>query len=246
VATNLLISGGPGHDFEATSAALVDLLAQEGVQSTVFDDPHEALVALAATPDSWDLLTVNALHWQIEAERHAHLRDTWAFSLCDRDAETIERHVRRGGGLLACHTAAICFDADPRWAACIGATWNWDRSSHPPHGPARISPTPAGQHHPLTAGIEDFTTVDEIYGFLDQDPDLVALLTSSHGGSQHPVLWARTVGRGRVVTDLLGHDAPAMTQPDHRKILRRAARWLSTPDTEAGRPERLTWSDTTP
>jgi type 1 glutamine amidotransferase len=49
-----------------------------------------------------------------------------------------------------------------------------------------------------------------------------------------------------VVTDLLGHDTSAMAQPDHREILRRAARWLTTPDAGAGRPEHLTWSDTTP
>ena len=44
------------------------------------------------------------------------------------------------------------------------------------------------------------------------------------------MLWARSVGAGRVVTDLLGHDAAAMTQASHREILRRAARWLTDPD----------------
>ena len=230
-----MISGGPLHDFDATSAALADLLADAAVESTVFDDPHEALVALAQHPDSWDLVTVNCLHWPMGSERHAHLRDRWAFTLTDSEAEAIGRHVRTGGGLLASHTAAICFDGDPRWAATIGATWNWDRSSHPPQGPALISVTAAGRIHPLTAGVADFTIVDEIYGFLDQEPDLDALLTSTHGGTVHPVLWARTVGRGRVVTDLLGHDTAAMTQPDHGEILRRAAHWLTAPDA-AGHP----------
>ena len=246
MATNLLISGGPGHDFEATGAALMELLAQQGVTTTVFDDPHEGLAALAAGRETWDLVTVNGLHWRMEADRYAHLRDRWAFSLDGRDAETIERHVRDGGGLLACHTAAICFDADPRWAACIGAVWNWDRSSHPPLGPALVSPTAAGRTHPLTAGIEAFTTVDEIYGLLDQDGDVVPLLTSRHGGADHPVLWTRVLGRGRVVTDLLWHDAAAMAQPEHREILRRAADWLIGPDVDSHPPEHLTWSDTTP
>lgn len=229
-----MISGGPLHDFDATSTALADVLADAAVESTVFDDPHEALAALTQHPDSWDLVTVNGLHWQMGSERHAHLRDRWAFTLDEREAAAIERHVRTGGGLLACHTAAICFDGDPRWAVTIGATWNWDRSSHPPRGPARISLTAAGRIHPLTAGMADFATVDEIYGFLDHEPDLDPLLTSAHGGTVHPVLWARTVGRGRVVTDLLGHDAAAMTQPDHGEILRRAAHWLTAPDAAPG------------
>jgi type 1 glutamine amidotransferase len=90
------------------------------------------------------------------------------------------------------------------------------------------TPTPAGRTHPLTAGIAEFTIVDEIYAFLDHEADLTALLTSRHGDTDHPVLWARTVGRGRVVTDLLGHGPAALAHPDHREILRRAARWLTT------------------
>jgi type 1 glutamine amidotransferase len=44
------------------------------------------------------------------------------------------------------------------------------------------------------------------------------------------VLWARSVGAGRVVTDLLGHDVAAMDHPSHRELLRRAAHWLTDPD----------------
>lgn len=230
--TNLLISGGPLHDFDATSAVLVEVLADAGVRSTVVAEPRAGLDALAREPDAWDLVTVNGLWWQMGSERHAHLRDTWSFAVADHEVETLERHVLGGGGLLACHAAAICFDGHPRWAACIGATWRWDRSSHPPLGPARVTPTEAGRRHPITAGTGTFETVDEVYGFLDQEPGLIPLLTSAHGGADHPVLWARQVGRGRVVTDLLGHDAAAMAQPAHREVLRRAAGWLTEPATE--------------
>jgi uncharacterized protein len=227
VAANLVISGGPLHDFPATSAAIVEILAGAGVHSTVIDDPRAALALLADRPHAWDLVTVNGLHCQLGADRHAHLRDRWSFRLDEAESATLDQHVRAGGGLLACHTAALCFDGDPRWAACIGATWNWERSSHPPLGPAQVEPTAAAARHPITAGIAGFTTSDEIYGFLDEAPDLVPLLTSTHGGTRHPVLWARTLGSGRVVTDLLGHDLAAVSHPDHREILRRAARWLT-------------------
>lgn len=230
MAANLLISGGPLHDFAASTGALVDVLAGVGVHSTVFDDPRAALRALSDRPEAWDMVTVNGLHWGAASRRHAHLRDQWSFTLSDAEADAVDRYVRGGGSLLACHTAVICFDGDPRWAGCIGATWNWDRSSHPPLGPARIVATAAATAHPLTRGITEFTTIDEVYGFLDEAPDLVPLLTSSHGGRGHPVLWARSVGEGRVVTDLLGHDAAAMAQPVHLEILRRAARWLAEPD----------------
>lgn len=225
--TNLVISGGPLHDFAASSAVLVDALDGVGVRSCVIDDPRDGLRALVEHPGRWDLLTVNTLAWRAEAERHAHLRDEWAFTLRDDEARAIERHVRDGGGLLACHAAVISFDADPRWAECLGASWNWDRSMHPPLGEALVEPTPAGVEHPITRGIDAFSTVDEVYGFLDVAPEVEALLTSRHGGVAHPVLWARSVGRGRVVTDLLGHDAAAMDHPVHRELLGRAGRWLT-------------------
>ena len=160
-------------------------------------------------------------------DRHRPLRDEWAFSLDAGEAEAVERYVHDGGGLLACHTAVICFDAAAPWRACLGASWNWDRSSHPPLGDAPVSVTEAGRTHVITTGTDDFRTVDEVYGFLDLEPDVTPLLTSRHGDVDHPVLSAREVGRGRVVTDLLGHDTTAMTQPDHARILRRATAWLT-------------------
>jgi hypothetical protein len=229
VPTNLLLSGGPIHAFDATSAALADVLADAEVESTIFDDPHEALAELAEHPGAWDLVTVNTLRWRMGSARHAHLRDEWAFTLRDDEGALIDDYVRSGGGLLACHAAPICFDADARWVACIGAAWNWDRSSHPPEGEALVSPTRAGRSHPVTAGIDEFTIIDEIYGFLDHTENLEPLLTSRHGGAVHPVLWARPVGRGRVVTDLLGHGESSMAHPAHREMLRRAAQWLTEP-----------------
>ena len=222
---NLVLSGGPGHDFDASSAALAEVLAAEGVDSTVVTSPTDALDRLtsAAPPD---LLTVNALRWRIEDGPYAADAGRWGFELDDDAARGLADFVAAGGGLLACHTAVICFDAHPRWAALVGATWSWDRSSHPPRGPARVEVTEAGRRHPITEGIDDFTTTDEVYGFLDHHGSLDALLVSSHGGASHPLLWARPFGDGRVVTSLLGHDAAAVTQPEHANALRRSARWL--------------------
>jgi hypothetical protein len=230
VVTNLVLSGGPLHDFAASTRVLVDTLSAVGVDSTVVQDPRVALRSLSDRPRAWDMVTVNGLHWSARAPRHAHLRDDWSFSLTDAESCALERYVLGGGGLLACHTAIICFDGDPRWAGCLGATWDWARSMHPPSGPVHIAPTEAATDHPLTRGVGGFDIVDEVYGFLERSPDLVPLLTSSHGGAEHPVLWERQVGRGRVVVDLLGHDAAAMGHPSQREVLRRAALLLTGSD----------------
>lgn len=240
---HLLLTGGPGHDFDATSTAVAALLADPaegaGAETEIVDDPAEACARLragqadGATP--FDLFTVNALHWRMEAEHYAHLRHQMAFTLDPADATTIDTHVRKGGGLLALHTAVICFDAEPTWHALTGASWNWERSSHPPLGRVEVEITEAGGDHPITAGLEPFEIVDECYRSLDEEPDLDALLTARLGGRTHPLLWARQLDEGRVVTDLLGHGPESIDHPSHHTILRRSAAWAAASAT-AGSP----------
>jgi type 1 glutamine amidotransferase len=226
---NLLLSGGPGHDFDATSRSVAILLAEHDVETTIVSEPAAALAALQAGEDGtnvpYDLLTVNALRWSMGLERYAQHRDEYAFVLRPADAAVIERFVTAGGGLLALHGAVICFDTQPIWRTLCGASWDWNSSCHPPLGEARITVTAAGREHAITEGLDDFTLLDEVYGFLDADPGIVPLLSSAHGGRAHPLLWARAVGKGRVVTDLLGHGLESFEHPAHRTILRRAAVW---------------------
>jgi len=228
VTRNLLLSGGPGHDFEATTAALVDLFDECGVPTTVVNEPTEAVSSLVAA-DAGDVsvLTVNALRWSMDQPRYAHERDRHAATLDPSELEALTCFVREGGGLLAVHTAVICFDGAPQWRELCGATWRWGSSSHPAHGPTSVRVTDAGRRHCLTRGVDDLLLDDEVYGFLDEVEGLVPLLTGRHGGRTHPLLWARTVGQGRVVTDLLGHDAASLTHPGHRTVLTRAIRWLA-------------------
>ena len=218
----LILSGGVGHPFEATYAQVVELLAEIGITAVIDDDLEAALDDLAATPV--DLLVVNALRWRMEAERYAHLRDDWAFSLSSAGREAIEDHLRAGRPLLALHTAAICFDDWPRWGEIVGAAWNWERSFHPPLGEVEI--TVATDRHAITAGLYGFRIVDEVYGFMDIAPDVEPLAWSFHGGHEHPLLWAREVGTARVVYDALGHDERSFAHASHQQIIRRATEWL--------------------
>ncbi len=169
---------------------------------------------------------------------YAAERDEHAVALDPADLAVIDRYVRGGGGLLALHTAVICFDADPTWHALVGASWRWGRSSHPPLGPVEVTPTEAGHDHPLTRGIGRFVLEDEAYGFLDEVDDLDPLLVSAHGGRAHPLLWARPVGDGRVVTDLLGHGPASFEDPTHRDVLARAATWARRDAAVDGAPRR--------
>jgi hypothetical protein len=223
---HLLLSGGPTHAFDETSPRLAALLAEEGFTTTTVTEPAEVWARLAAPPE-WDLLTVNALRWRMEVDRYADQRAQWAVELTADQETVLDRFVRDGGGLLALHTAVLCFDGSSVWRGLIGGTWNWERSSHPPLGPVSVSLTPAAACHPVTIGAEGFTVVDEVYRDLDLDRDVDPLASVAVDGVDHPILWARPVGCGRVVTDLLGHGPESFDHPVHACILRAAARWAT-------------------
>ena len=242
---NLLLTGGPAHPFEATTPLLVELLAAQGVATTVVTDPFEALdllrVAETDPARGFHLVTVHALRWRMDHERYAAQRAEHAVAVTDADLAPLDRFVRSGGGLLALHTAVICFDGAATWRELCGASWDWERSSHPPLGPVAVTPTAAGRAHEVTRGVEAFTVEDEIYGDLDVVGGLEPLLVADPGGRAHPLVWARTVGRGRVVTDLLGHGPASFDAPAHRRILGGAAVWASSAPT----PARATGAETT-
>lgn len=231
----VVVSGGVAHDFPATSAELARVLAEAGFAATVTEDVEEALTGLAAgPPGSRPLVVLDLLRWTMRVERYAHLRERWSLSLSAPARAALLGHVRSGGGLLGMHGASICFDDWPQWRELIGGVWRWDRSSHPPLGGA-VRVTVARDRHPIVAGVPDFDVVDEVYGFLDLADDLTddltgdaaGLMSSPHGGRAHPLLWARTVGAGRVVYDALGHHVPSYAVPEHREIVRRAAVWAA-------------------
>ncbi len=215
MARNLILSGGVFHDFAATSAALAELLTEVGIDSEITEDIAGAL----SEPPEVQLITVNALRWQMNADRFADLRDRWSFRLPAQARTTLLDHLDRGGGLLCMHTAAICFDDWQGWSRVLGGCWDWSTSHHPPLGWTGVR---VHGGHPVVEGLRDFDLVDEVYSDLDVLPD-VRPLASSHG---QPLIWARPVRRGRVFYDALGHDVRSYDNEIHRTLLQRAALWL--------------------
>jgi type 1 glutamine amidotransferase len=219
--TALVLAGGLNHGYEQACASVVELIEASGIGCEVVEEPAEV------SRLDHDLFVVGALWFTMSLDRYDAVRDEWARTLPDRARAAIEAHVAAGRPILGLHTASICFDDWPRWGELLGGAWNWDRSCHPPlsEDPVQVTVAPTG--HPLTEGLDDFEIVDEVYGFLDLQPDVVALMTSPHSGADHPLLWARTLPTGsRVVYDALGHDRRSVEHPTHREILRRSVDWL--------------------
>lgn len=221
---NLLLCGGPpGHDFDAMAVEIAGALARDGVVTKTVYEPAALTELLADRSSSADLLSVVALRWTMTQDRYARDRSRWALSLDESTRAAITDHVIAGGGLLAVHTACVCFDGWAGWGDLLGAAWDWESSSHEPIGEVVVEPTDSD--HPITHGIGSFTLGDEIYQRLATRPGLVPLLVSRCGDRDEPVLWARAHGRGRVVVDTLGHDVASLRHPAHAAVLRRSALW---------------------
>lgn len=224
-----MLTGGPdyAHDFVASAGAIAEVLGEDGHQVTVVDHPDLVAPRLGAEAD---VLVVNALRWRMAHERYDHLRDRWGYTTSEAAKESISAFVARGGGLVGCHTASICFDDWREWGRILGGSWNWEASSHPPAGPVSAIVAPgASSEHPVVRGVDALELHDEVYGVLDLEPGIEVLMTARRNPAddEQPVVWAWSYGAGKVVYDGFGHDAASVRDPRHARLLRNAVRWVA-------------------
>jgi hypothetical protein len=212
----LVVSGAgayvdPWHDFAATSARLASLLRHGGFTVDVTGEVEQAL----ADPQGARLLVVNI-------GNPAEPRPPEAM---DRAAAGLARHLAEGRGLLGIHSSSTSLTGMRQWPEMLGGRWVRGRSMHPPRDESVVSVT--GAEHPITDGLDDFTVVDERYSHLETRPDVTVLYEHRFEGRTHPLVWARTAGRGRVVYDALGHEVGSYDAPGHVALLARSVEWLT-------------------
>lgn len=224
----ILYTGGLNHPSAAILPAWRALLGEAGFSVTASEDLDEAAAALVAAPQA--LLVVHALRWTMtQHEKYAPDRPRWAMEPSTAARAVLSAHVRRGGGLLALHTASICFDTWPEWTELLGGSWQWGTSFHPPYGPARAT---LDDSHFLARGLPGFNVHDEVYAQLQILPDAKVFgwaqsLDGTTAPPPAPVMWSWENSGGRVVYDALGHDGSSMNEPTHRQLIQRAALWAA-------------------
>lgn len=222
---NIILTGGLYHPFEASATTLAGILEEVGVSSVVTSDLDQGFDLLKT--GEFDLLTVYALRWTMPQEKFTAERDTWSYHVSEKDRASVAEHLKGGKGIMALHTAAICFDDWPQWRETVGAGWQWGHSFHPPLGEVHVQPT--SKKHPIVGNTTAFTLADEAYTQMDTLAGLEPLLEirSATQTTYSPCLWAREVGGGRVVYNALGHDSASFMQAQHKGIVQRSSLWAS-------------------
>ena len=86
------------------------------------------------------------------------------------------------------------------------------------------------KEHPITKGLEDFSTDDELYAKLGGSEPIHVLVEADSPWSKktEPLLFWLEYGKGRVVHSAFGHDGKALATPAVQKIVARGVEWAAT------------------
>ena len=103
-------------------------------------------------------------------------RDEWAYTTSPRMRTRSKGSSADGGGLVATHTAPICFDDWPDWGDIVGGPVGLvDVVS----SAARAGVRQLVARHPVTCGLAPrLDLIDEVYGDLDVHPTVDVLATA--------------------------------------------------------------------
>lgn len=209
----LLVSGQdfPGHLWRETGPVVEELITEDPrVEVTICETPYA--VGLKHL-DAYDVVFLHCKNYESELPSTEAAR------------ERLERYVRNGGGLCLSHFACGAFQEWPEFVALSGRVWNG--GGHDRRGPFTVEVV--DHEHPVTQGLGDFETDDELYWCLEGDPEIHLLCQafSQVKKANHPQAFVCHPGRGRVFLSTLGHDVRAFEPKEVRRLYRQGTAWAA-------------------
>lgn len=210
----LLVTGVdyPGHPWRQTAPVLVEMLHKEArLAITLIEDPH-----LLDSPvvDTYDAVLLHFMNWEVPAPGEAARAN-------------LRKHVESGKGLMLVHFACGAWQDWPEFKNLAGRAWDPKLRGHDPRGPFTVHIKDT--QHPITAGMKDFETDDELYTCLAGDAPIRILATAKSKVDQidYAMAFVLDYGKGRVFHSVLGHDAKALQAPGVGDLFRRGCLWAA-------------------
>ena len=239
-------SGGPYHDWKATTPVLKHELEQTGLFQV-------DVVTAPASGGDFSNFTPDFSKYQVVVSNLDS--PTWPEDL----QSSFEQYVRNGGGLVIVHAADNAF---PNWTAfneMIGVGgWRGRNENAGPmwyfkDGKLVSDPSPgnAGSHgarlpyavtirdsnHPITKGLPNvwMHAGDELYATLRGPGKNMTVLATAHSdpankgtGHDEPILMVLHYGKGRIFHTIMGHDVPALRCVGFITTFQRGTEWAAT------------------
>ncbi len=138
----------------------------------------------------------------------------------DEEEQSLMDFVRSGKGLFAFHSASVIDEKNIGYIDLIGARF----VKHSPYHEFQVNIVDTS--HPITKGIKDFKVSDELY-ILDREPkDADILMTASWENKDHPMLYVKKYGDGKVIYNAMGHDEGSFTKPEYSQLTFQVIDWL--------------------
>ncbi|WP_084101834.1 ThuA domain-containing protein [Demequina sp. NBRC 110051] len=223
-ATCLIVRGGwSGHDPVGQTDAMRPHLERRGFALDVEDSPE--VYADATRMATYDLVVQAVTNGAITDAQSAGLRAA----------------VEGGAGLAGWHGGLIAaYRGQLDYLQMLGAQFVAHPASRatpdePQYRRYRVTPTPLGAAHPITAGVAEFEVVTEQYWVLADGLNNV-LATSTlapeegdawHGPATMPAVWTRRWGAGRIFVHTLGHDLTTLRRPEVETVVLRGMEWAA-------------------
>ena len=212
----LIVTGGHGFERDAFFAMFDSF---EGTEWREVAHPQANDSYTPEAAESYDVLVFYDMNQEITEEQKT------AFIAL----------LKRGQPVVFLHHVLAGYQAWDEFEKIIGgryhlAPYTRDGKEYPAstfrHG-VDIDVRIADPDHPVTAGLEDFTIHDEVYGGFTVEPTVHPLLTTDHPESSDVIAWTNEYGKSRIVTIQLGHDAHAYEAPNYRRLVRQAIGWTA-------------------
>jgi uncharacterized protein len=204
----------PGHLWRQTAPVLAQALRKDSRLATfTVEDPwfldSEAI-------HKYDVIVLHFQNWEQPAPG-------------ERARENLRKFVENGKGLVLLHYACGAWYGEwPEFANIAGRVWAGPKvRQHDPFGPFRVEVTKVD--HPITRGLADFDTQDELYTCLtgDHPIEVLAQAKSKVDGKDYPMVFVSKYGKGRTFHCTLGHDVQALSFPSVQTLLQRSCAWAA-------------------
>lgn len=210
----LIVTGDdyPGHRWRLTAPEFARIFRQDPqIEVSISETP-----AILGSPllKHYDGVMI---HFKNYNQRLPLGREVW---------DGLRNYAEQGGGVLVAHFGCGAFQEWDGYVQISGRIWNPAARAHDPYGPFDIHVVDAA--HPITRGMKDFSTQDELYTCLDGAPKIEVLCeaTSKIDQKPYPMGFVHGPGKGRVFHCPLGHDVNALSAEGPRELYRRGARWI--------------------
>jgi len=212
----LLVTGddvGAHPWFDVAQAIRETLLAAGKFDVRVSEDP--AIIESANALKSYDVVFL-------------HYYNAKSPTLADSAKQNLLEYVKSGKGICISHLSSASFKEWGDYQKLCGRYWVMGKSGHGPRSVFKAQI--ADKDHPITKGLEDFETDDELYGKLLGDTPIHTLVTAKSDWSkaEEPLVFTLECGKGRVFHETFGHDGKAIRTPTVAKLIQRGTEWAAT------------------